>query len=419
MKFLIFSTAAFALAFINCPAKASAAELDDIMSLASDAFRAEDWDALNTHLDAAQELRAYSLYLWRNRILARVMAGREDEALALAETAARRGLVLNLSGHEAFDILTALPAYSPIAARMESNAAPIGQARIERQDEQTALLPEALAYDKQQNIFVGSVRTGAILKFEGKKAPKLFTTATGGVFDIEPRGKTLWAVVNNQLAFESADPEAPFASVMAFHSKTGVIKREIRVAEENALLGDLEVAKDGTIYATDSTTPRIFRMEPKGQTLDVYVEDSRFANLQGIALDEKNDRLFVADYLTGLFVIDTNTGAVHELNNTADAHLGGTDGLYLYEGDLIGIQNGTSPRRIVYIGLNDDASSITSFISMQQSLEEWNEPTHGVVVDDEFRYIATSNWPSYDENWNVREGAELQPLRIMTLPLKQ
>jgi len=54
---------------------------------------------------------------------------------------------------------------------------------------------------------------------------------------------------------------------------------------------------------------------------------------------------------------------------------------------------------------------------MQQNLDAWNEPTHGAIIGNEFRYIATSNWPSYDDAWNVRDGAALQPLKIMTLPL--
>lgn len=417
---------AIAAMLFAAPAAAQGPETyQDHMALAGEAFQAEDWAALNEHLDAAQEIRTYSLYVWRNRILARMLSGRETEALALAETAARRGLVLNLSGHPAFEALTALPEFAPIAERMEANAAPIqGEGIVLEQYNDTQLLPEALAYEKKltkyrKTQFVGSVRSGKILKFDWRlPAPPVLTTAPGGVFDIEARGKTLWAAVNNQLAYQNADPDAPFAAVMAFDAKTGAVKRDIRVSQETALLGDLEVAKDGTVFASDSLTPRLFRMEPKGETLEIFAEDARFANLQGIALDEKNDRIFVADYLTGLFVIDTETGAVTALANTADAHLGGIDGLYLYDSGLIGIQNGTAPQRIVYIGLDDDASEVVTFITMQQALEEWNEPTHGAVVGDEFRYIATSNWPSYDQDWNVREDAELQPLRIMLLPLK-
>ena len=389
------------------------------MAAAGQAFEDNDWPALNQALDNAQAARPYSLYIYRNRILALMLAGRQSEALALADDAAARGLTLALTGHPAFDDLAALPEFAPIAARMEANAAPSGSASATREFANAALLPEALAFDKKQTLYVGSVRNGAILSAKPKhqRLTKI-VTAPGGVFDIEIRSDVLWAAVNNQLVYENADPDAPFAAVMRFDVRTGALLGDARVSENEALLGDLEVAKDGTVYASDSLTPRLYRMAPGGDALEIFAEDPRFVNLQGIALDEKNHRLFVADYLAGLFSVDTATGAVTAIANDADAHLGGIDGLYRYKGGLIGIQNGTTPLRIVRIGLNSEGGAATDFTVLHAKLEGWNEPTHGAVAGREFRYIATSNWPAYDDAGAVREGATLQPLRIMTLPLE-
>ncbi|WP_428408948.1 hypothetical protein [Hyphococcus sp.] len=389
------------------------------MERAAAAFQAEDWAALDAALSNAQISAPGSLYVYRNRILAKMLNGEPEEALALVEKAADQGLTLNLAGHPAFDDLKALPAYEAIAAKMEANSAALGAPSSIREFGDTDLLPEAIAYDRKGALYIGSVRSGAILR-AGKKDDELtlISHASGGVFDIEIRGDRLWAAVNNQLAYEKAGAEDAFASVMAFNAKSGAPVREVRVAEPDAMLGDLEVAKDGTVYASDSITPRIFRMAPDGETLDVFSGDPRFANPQGIALDEKAGKLYMADYLAGLFVIDTATGDVTQLRNDADAWIGGIDGLYLYGAGLIGIQNGSTPQRIVYMGLNDDRTAITSFITMHRSLNGWNEPTHGAVAGKEFRYIATSNWPSYGDNGAVKDEPALQPLRIMTLPLE-
>lgn len=418
MKRLLIAAAA-SLLLTNAAGATDAPDYQANMDRARAAFQAEDWPALNDALDAAQTARPWSLYVYRNRILARMLDGRQEDALALAAKAAQRGLSLTLAGHPAFEELTALDAYAPIADRMTANNAAIGEAGEPREFGQTELLPEAVTYDRKGNLYIGSVRNGSILR-AGKKDKDLtlISHASGGVFDIEVRGDTIWAAVNNQLAYEGADPESKFASVMAFNAKTGAPRREIRVGDAEALIGDIEVAKDGMVYASDSITPRILKMEPDGQTLDPFAADPRFANVQGIALDEKNHRLFAADYLTGLFVIDTRTGDVTALDNIADAHLGGIDGLYYYNGGLIGIQNGTTPQRIVWIGLNEQSTAVTTFITMQQNLPGWNEPTHGAIVGKEFRYIATSNWPSYDGEWNPREDAVMHPLRILTLPLE-
>ena len=420
-----FISALAAAAFVGAPVLAPASAEDGLsgyragMERAAAAFEAEDWPALDTALEDAQTAAPGSLYVYHNRILSRMLTGRPGEALALAAAAARRGLTLNLSGHPAFEALTAMPDFAPVAAQMEANAAALGAPSQTREFEDTGLLPEAIAYDRKNKLYIGSVRTGAILKAKQKdEALTLISQASGGVFDLEVRNGTLWAAINNQLAYEKTGEEDAFAAVMAFNAKTGAPIREIRVTQEDAMLGDLEVAKDGTVYASDSITPRLFRMAPDGQTLEIFSADPRFANPQGIALDEKAGKLYMADYLAGLFVIDVETGEATLLTNEADAWLGGIDGLYLYEDGLIGIQNGSTPQRVVYIGLNDDKTAITSFITMHRRLTGWNEPTHGAVIGKDFHYIATSNWPSYNDDGTVKEEPALQPLRIMTLPLE-
>ena len=184
------------------------------------------------------------------------------------------------------------------------------QPNIVTEYDDAGLLPEAITFHKGKT-YVGGVRNGAIISLDKKGRAKDIAAAQGGVFDIEIRGKDLWAVVNNQLAYEDADPENAFASVMIFNRKSGAPHREIRVSELEALLGDLEVAENGTAYASDSLTPRLYRLAPDGQTLEVFSADPRFVNLQGLALDEKNNRLFVADYLAGLFVVDTTDRRSH------------------------------------------------------------------------------------------------------------
>lgn len=423
MKFFKLAAAGAALSvFFTGPLAAFAQETpsyQDSMAAAGAAFQSEDWAALNEALDAAQSVRPYSLYVYRNRILGRMLEGRQDDAVALAADAARRGLTLNLTGHPAFEELTALPAFNAIAVQMEENAKPLGGSPKLREFAETELLPEAITYDRKKNLYIGSVRTGKILK-ASKKADDLtlVATAPGGVFDLEVRRDTVWAAVNNQLAYEGADPENNFAAIMAFSKKDGALLHDIRISEPDAILGDLEIAEDGTVYASDSGVPRLYRMAADGGALEVYAEHPRFVNLQGVALDEENNRLFVADYLAGVFKIDTRTGAVTGLANEADAHLGGIDGLYYYKGALIGIQNGSTPRRIIKLDLNDDATAIRAVSVMHRNLESWNEPTHGALLGKEFHYIATSNWPLYNDDWTVREGEELAPVRIITAPLE-
>ncbi|MEZ5895839.1 MAG: hypothetical protein R3C40_01045 [Parvularculaceae bacterium] len=393
---------------------AQARPYDDIMGEARDAFAAEDFKTAADRLDEAQITRPYSLYLTRNRILTRILTDRMDEAIAIAAQIAERGLVLNLPAHEAFDAMKADPAYAPVAEKMAENAAPVGAPEIVLEHDRADLLPEALAMNDGA-FYVGSVRSGEILEFSDG-AVRTLGVLEGGVFDIEIDGDVLVGVSNNQLAYERTGERAPGANLFRIDRSTGATLSQTAIGENTVLIGDLEIGADGRVFVSNSLTPHIYSLDKDG-ALHTLGVDPRFVNLQGIALDRKKQRLFVADYLAGLFIIDLKTGDVAAIDNPSDAHLGGIDGLYLYKGDLIGIQNGATPQRIVKIDLSRKGKTAKSVRVLQRALPEWTEPTHGVVAGDEFFYIATSNWPAYDVDGAPVTDAEMAPLRIMRVKL--
>lgn len=393
---------------------ASARSYDDIMKEAQAAFVAEDYATAAARLDEAQIQRPYSLYLTRNRILTRLLTGRDGEAIAIAADVAERGLVLETPPHEAFDRMRLLPEFKPVAERMAANAAPAGTPAVKQEFPESGLLPEAISLRKGR-LLIGSVRTGEI-----KDASAGLSTVArldGGVFDIEQGKKSIFAALNNQLAFERRADAPPFAAIVELDPKSGAERRRVRIVAADALLGDIEIDKRGALYASDSLRPRVFTVDAGGHEARVLATDERWANPQGLAYDRRAHRLFLADYLTGLFVIDARTGAVQQVANPSNAHLGGIDGLYLHNGDLIGVQNGTSPQRIVRIDLDSSGLVAGKLEVLAQNLEGWNEPTHGVIDGDAFHYIATSNWPAYDDEGKVRDGAVLAPLRVMTISL--
>jgi hypothetical protein len=401
---------------MTTPDVAQARGYDEIMAEAREAFADEDIPRAAELLDAAQALRPYSLYILRNRILTRILTDRMDEAIALAQDVADRGLVLETPPNAAFDRMRADPAFAPVERKMVENAAPRGVPKIIFEHAAHDLLPEAINKGRGA-YYIGSVRTGAVFELRDG-ALREIARANGGVFDLEARNGRILAAANNQLAYEDRSGE-PGAELIEVDVRTGSETGREKLGGGAALVGDIEISRTGIIYASDSLTPRIF-LVPPGDTGAERREiiDGRFANLQGLALDEKRGLLFVADYLAGLFVVDLTTLAVEEIANPTDAHLGGIDGLYLHKGHLVGIQNGTSPQRIVQIRLDRAGRSAQSLEVLQQALPEWNEPTHGVIDGGDFVYIATSNWPAYGDDGAVVSGARLEPLRLMSVRLK-
>ena len=79
---------------------------------------------------------------------------------------------------------------------------------------------------------------------------------------------------------------------------------------------------------------------------------------------------------TGIAKIDTSTRAPTRLPQPDAVVTGGCDGLYWYEGDLIGIQNITNPGRVVRIELADKVTRVGGLIVLQSHHDpDFAEPT--------------------------------------------
>jgi hypothetical protein len=127
--------------------------------------------------------------------------------------------------------------------------------------------------------------------------------------------------------------------------------------------------------------------------------------------------IFVPDYLRGIGVLEIATGQVRWLSAGGRFALNGIDGLYFDRGRLIAVQNGTSPERVVAFTLDASLTRIESEAIIERSTGTLGDPTHGVVIDNDFYYIANSGWDAVDDRGNMKAGAKPSVPRIMRAPL--
>jgi len=80
---------------------------------------------------------------------------------------------------------------------------------------------------------------------------------------------------------------------------------------------------------------------------------------------------------------------------------------------LIAVQNGTSPERVVTFRLDATLTRIESEMIIERSTGTLGDPTHGVVIDNDFYYIANSGWDAIDERGNMKPGAKRSVPLIM------
>src|SRR5262249_12350910 len=152
-----------------------------------------------------------------------------------------------------------------------------------------------------------------------------------------------------------------------------------------AVLGDMSIAADGTVYVSDSIGGGVYRVagDLKNATLEKIAGDFFSPQTPVVAQDGK--RLFVADYSMGIGVVDlakaNPPGLLNYLAHPENVAVTGLDGLFLAGDSLIGIQNGTEPERIIRYRLNSAQTEITSAEVIEQSTDRLGDPTHVIGFD--------------------------------------
>jgi hypothetical protein len=196
------------------------------------------------------------------------------------------------------------------------------------------------------------------------------------------------------------------AGIAELDVETGTVRRVARVPADGAnhVVGDLAVAADGAIYATDSAAPILWRVplpttpRPPGSVqradpgvLEVFVRSELFGSLQGITSDGGLG-LFLTDYKTGVLHVDTGTKQVRRLSGPAGVELRGLDTLLrARDGTLLAIQNGTRTQRVLRLTVDAAASAVTQVKTMAED-PVMVDATLGTIAGCDFVFIADGGW---------------------------
>ena len=177
----------------------------------------------------------------------------------------------------------------------------------------------------------GSVHTA---RWIGVQGPTERASLTPALVLNEPFGSD---IANGMLYVADRDggttaTEPSVAVVRRFDMKTGAPKGETRV-ERSAWFNDIEVADDGTVYATvtgdrsatpDATTWQVWKIAPDG-TASILVQGAPLRNPNGIALDAKGN-VVVVNVGDDAVLTFSPTGQLVTTDHAAQA---GNDGLVI------------------------------------------------------------------------------------------
>jgi hypothetical protein len=86
---------------------------------------------------------------------------------------------------------------------------------------------------------------------------------------------------------------------------------------------------------------------------------------------------------------------------------------------LIATQNGTSPERVVTFAMDTARQQVVSEKIIERATPTLGDPTHGVVVGEDFYYIANAGWDVIDEHGALKAGAALPTSHVMRAALSK
>jgi DNA-binding beta-propeller fold protein YncE len=170
-------------------------------------------------------------------------------------------------------------------------------------------------------------------------------------------------------------------------------------------LNDVAVAPGGRVFASDSGNGAVYEVPVKAPAAPrAIVAAGQLRGSNGLAVSPDAKRLYVA-HSTGIAVVDLDSGELKRLANDTRENIAAIDGLYMWQGQLVGVENVTNPGRVVAITLSADglkATRVQTLLSHHHS--SLYEPTTGVPTPDGFFLLAATGVSHYNA-----EGAIVRP----------
>ena len=283
------------------------------------------------------------------------------------------------------------------------------------------LIPEGIAFDPPgDRFYIGSVAQRKIIVADANGESRDFSVSSDKLdpvlgLTVDAANRQLYAVSTN--GFEESAKTERRNAVVCYDLKAGRLVQRF-AAPEATQLNDLVAAADGTLYVTDSGGSTLFRKKPNEQTLSVFGKRGAFRGANGIAM-ARDGALYVA-VSTGIVRVDTATGEPTRLSQPDSVATGGIDGLYWYDGDLIGVQNVTNPGRVVRIALGDNGGKIIGLTVLQSHHHpDFDEPTTGAIAHNTLYVLGNASVGHYQPDGTITNPGDLKGCAIIAVPLQR
>jgi sugar lactone lactonase YvrE len=395
------------------PAQAQAAQpkpanVPELLAAANKAYTDGDYAALGSALEHIHQARPYnSEYMYR-LVLAYALQDKKSLAYDLMLRMQQQGLAYdftlsddsrNIRGTEVFDYVNDL---------MKQAAKPMGEATPVLTLPEAVIMPESLAWDPtRQKYLAGTVVEGQVLAVDeqGRIEELLKADSENGmwaVLDIlvdEARGR-LWvssAAIPGFLGFSPVDKGRSALYEFDLESLELMHRYPVPVDGRPHVLGNMVMNPAGDIFVADRTLPFVFTKPAGEQKLEAVIASRDMISLRGMAMQPDGRILYMADREMGILVVDLVAKRAAKLAIPETLNLGGIDGMYLWNNNLVIIQNGIAPQRVMRLNLDASGTRVEAVRPLAVAQPAFDFPSFGMIKGEELFYFANSHWADSGE----------------------
>ena len=397
----------FLLLLLVTPRVVLADAYSDARSELVAAYQAGDFAAMRIAASKALDARPGFPGALFNRALAEVLDEDADAALDTLHALLDRHVDFGVDGMPEFEPLKEHPGWDEYVAEVGGLYTPQGEAAVAYTYDDGNFVPEGIAVGQDGELYLGSIRHGAIVRI--KDDVDVLSQANGhwSVFGMRPDGGGgLWFASASVPQYAGSDAEPGRTGLFHINLSSGEVdvRALLPEGEQAMVLGDLVIADKDTIYTTESLTGAVLRYSISANEFREVATAGAMRSAQGLVLDAGGEHLYVADYVGGLFRIALADNTLERVTSPDSISLYGIDGLYRHGDELIAIQNGIRPHRVMALELSADGLSVTAGRVLAMNLPEFDEPTLGTVLDGDFYFVANSHWNRFDRDGNLPDG---------------
>ena len=319
-----------------------------------------------------------------------------------------------------FDKVWDDPSFQAAYAALEAKLPRLDYAPTAFELEDRGLMPEGIAYDRHSRaFFMGSAALRKVLRIEEAGAVSEF--ASGSELDailglaVDAPRRILYVVSTSALTREGEKRRRNAVIAYDIDTRRLLQRYDVPGAQQ---LNDVAIATGGRVFASDSANGAVYEIAVKGPgPSQELVPAGQVRGSNGLAASPDGKRLYVA-HSTGMAVVDLATKTSKSVVNQTRDNYAGIDGLYEWQGQLIGVQNITTPGRVILLTLSPSGESV---VRVQTLLSHHHNrlavPTTGAVTDRGFYLLAATGIPNFNRDGVIERPETVPNPTVLRIPL--